>query len=835
MVQADHKIRETALSAAFYFKFKKYRLLDKILRLLIVLGGLAIFIKLFQFTALGQVAKIIPNYVLNISIFFGLSIYYFLTFVRHYFVENEDKIKLPESVTSIDEIYTLCDFDTIYIMDEYLLKNNFTGLAKLFSKSNEIMFILSKMGVAGDKITINKLINFGAVDGLNIFSLMLEQALKEPAVNYITKADLFYVLLKQNPAIQEFLMSIDLNEEDLVNIISWSKNLFSKFSRPKTISEKLLVSNGGFAQNWSSGYTLTLDRFGVDYTVPNSFNGISIKSREHLLEQLQNVLTGDSSNSCILLGRAGVGKRTIVKELAANIYWGKVMPALMYKRIVALDAQVMMSSSASPQELLENLTASFNDTVRAGNIILFIDNFEVFLKGNETISSIDASDVLNKYLERSDFKLIAATDQASYSTYIQPKGGIASKLSVIQVEPTNKNETIQSMEDISIYLAAVKGQSITYDSLKEIYQISESQSVPKDFPGRAIDLLNSISNAAKNKGIKFVTKKFVDEIAEEIFNIPIREADEVEKVKLLNLEKTIHQRVIGQEEAVVAVSNSLRRARTNVGDSKRPMGSFLFVGPTGVGKTELSKALAATYFGDENKMVRMDMNQFQDTSGLDRFIGKKIVGQQELDGGEFVKKARQMPFSVVLLDEIEKAHPDILNLFLQLLDEGYITDGMGEKILFKNNIIIATSNAGANLIRTICAEGKDISKEKEQVLEFLQNNNLFKPEFLNRFDDIILFRSLNQEEVVQIAKIFFDKLHKKLLEQGFDIDFDQDLLTAVAEAGYKPEFGAREIRRVFQDMIENSVARKILEGGIVTGQKVIIGADILPPEAVEKS
>lgn len=312
-----------------------------------------------------------------------------------------------------------------------------------------------------------------------------------------------------------------------------------------------------------------------------------------------------------------------------------------------------------------------------------------------------------------------------------------------------------------------------------------------------------------------------------MFNAPLQSVAEEEKSTLINLEEKLHQRMVGQEEAVRAVSDALRRARTRVGSSKKPIGSFLFLGPTGVGKTELSKTLAWAYFGDERSMVRMDMNEFQSLQGVDRFIGRKVSGTDQLEGGEFVKKVREKPFSVVLLDEIEKAHPDILNLFLQMLDEGYITDGMGEKVILSNAIIIATSNAGANLIREGVAAARPLSDLKNELLEYLQKENLFRPEFLNRFDGVILFKPLTQEELKQVAHLMFEQTISKMREEGYQIDIEEAALDYLVSVGYKPEYGAREMRRVFQDKIESYLAKKILDNKITKGEPFQIAlADI---------
>ena len=479
----------------------------------------------------------------------------------------------------------------------------------------------------------------------------------------------------------------------------------------------------------------------------------------------------------------------------------------------------LLSGVNDPGEAESRLLGVLNDAVRAGNVILFIDDIHVlFASGGDKIGTIDASEVIAPYLQSSELRIIGITSNNNYQTYIAPRAQIAGNMEKIEVPATDENQTIRILEDLSLYFSSKYGIQITYNALKEVYKLSERFTLEKAFPARAVDMLENVCTAAKNssflsssrrRGSIVLDRHVTDKLAESTLNVPVQEAEGDEREKLLHLEEKLHSRVIGQNEAVKAVSQALQRARTQVTDTKRPIGTFLFLGPTGVGKTELTKALSWAYFGSEESMVRMDMNEFQDSASVGRFIGRKMPGSEQLEGGEFVKKVREKPFSVILLDELEKAHPDILNLFLQILDEGYCTDGMGNKISFQNSIIIATSNAGANLIREGVTAGKTSEGLKTELLNYLQSQGIYKPEFLNRFDGTIVFKPLTKEELLKIAGLIFQSSCESLKQKGYIIQIEQPALEKLVEWGYKPEFGARPMRRVFQEIGRASCRERV--------------------------
>ncbi len=792
---------------------------------IILLGNLQAFLpKFLRFDFLNSFTLIL----LKISIFFGLIAFAILIFIKNYFRKLEEKNQISKNALDF-EFYKICDLETARIVGVLEKNPNVLEILKRLLDSKRVAFILSELNAGPD--FLGKMLEGIPKDALsyNLLLKVLETALGnvlEEDAEQITAGDLFYGFLKLSDTLSNLLLTLELDEEDLKNIIFWENNLFRQINHPKSLTESLKVKTSGIAQNWVSGYTLNLNRFGFDITGPNLFNGFSVFGREELILEIENILSKSSKNNCILTGEVGVGKATLAYGIAERIYWGKTLPSLAYKRVVSLDIGSMLSGAINQEEVEARFLSILGDAAAAGNIILFIDNIHTLFSGGK-VGTIDASEALIPYLQNPNLQIICTTTNRNFQTYIEPKTALVNCFEKIEVPPTDKQQTIRILEDLSLYYSNRFKLRITYSALKEVYRLADNFITNKEFPEKAIDILDSACSSANSSNIGILDSRALDSVEEKILNIPVKEAEEDEKEKLLHLEERIHERIIGKNEAVKAVADALRRARTKSKDDKRPIGSFLFLGPTGVGKTELAKALAEVYFGDEACMVRMDMNEYQDAGAQDRFIGKKLPGTFELEAGDLVKGVRERPFSVILLDELEKAHPNILNLFLQILDEGYITDGMGEKVIFSNCIIIATSNAGANFIRENIRKGTDIKILSKELLNYLLKENIYKPEFLNRFDGVIVFPPLTQEEILRIAKLMFKAIKEEYKKRGYVIELAPEVLEKLSQMGFESELGARPMKRVFQDVLENFLATKILEGKIEKGETFTVNLDDL--------
>ncbi|MDD2696639.1 MAG: AAA family ATPase, partial [Candidatus Pacebacteria bacterium] len=401
---------------------------------------------------------------------------------------------------------------------------------------------------------------------------------------------------------------------------------------------------------------------------------------------------------------------------------------------------------------------------------------------------------------------------------LEQNSSLLSLFEKVEVAEISERETLMLLEDLALKLEFKYKKFVSYPALRDIITYCSRYLAAIPFPEKAMDLLDEamVLLSQTEKKDKVLMPQHIARLVSEKTQIPVGEMQIKEREILINLEKLIHQRIINQEEAVNEVSSALRRARAEVSIRKGPMGTFLFLGPTGVGKTETSKALAEIYFGSEERMIRLDMSEFQNITDIARLLGS--AGEE----GLLTTKVRETPFSLILLDEIEKAHPNILNLFLQVLDEGYVTDGLGRKVDFRNSMIIATSNAGYQIILKALKEEADWSKVKTQLLDRLFEEGVFRPEFINRFDGVIVFKPLSKENLLDIADLMLKKLQKNLQEKEVDFVVTEALKEKMVELGYDPTFGAREMRRVIQDKVENILASALLSGEIKRGSKVEI-------------
>lgn len=812
--------------------FLKSRFLDGLLSFCIFLGFLSLVI-----IASRAIISFENGWLVlfpKIFFFIGYFSLIFRIFIRRYLRSYENKTPLSSEDENVD-ISNILSFEALRTLRKFnnelpntqLLYKNIIGtslvrfvLSEIDTNDGFIVDVASKLPQSLQEVHQSDMIFYEA------YKIAVENESK-----VVTSADIFWGFLKNSKIFDQIMIDAQLEESDIKNLIYWADTLYNRELSEKNLTQKFKTYSPGIAESWAAGYTLALDRFSSDLT-PRNMGSFSIGEKNDVIREIEDALTADAKNNCILTGALGTGKTTIVKEFARKIYWGESLPELNHMRVVKIDPGAIMANAKDHSELELIVRSVFNDAISAGNVILFIDDIHTLLAGGSKEGTADVSEIIIPYMEDSSLKIIGVTTESYYETYISSKPGVSGSLQKIKVEPSGKQETIKIMEDLSLSLGYKDHLKITYNAIKAIYQFAEGLSQEKDFPAKGIDLLEEVCASARNKKIAKLDERTADDILSQITKLPVAEAGKDEKSLLINLEEKIKSRVIGQKEAVSAVVSALKRKRTAAAtDTTKPIGSFLFLGPTGVGKTELAKSLSWAYFNSESAMIRMDMSEFQDTESLGRFIGRKIPSQEELEGGDFVKKIRENPFSVVLLDELEKANPKILDLFLQILDEGIFTDGLGNRVIMKNTIIIATSNGGANIIRKGIEVGKDKKSLKAEVMEFIQSEGIYRPEFLNRFDEVILFDPLTKENIVSIANLMLAESKKEYKAKGYDIDFEGSLVETLANEGYDPEYGARPMKRAIQNKLENYIADAILKDTIKKGQNVIITKEMIYPES----
>lgn len=631
---------------------------------------------------------------------------------------------------------------------------------------------------------------------------------------HISGAVLAVAILRAFPDYESLLAHMKLDLTDLQKGVAWYETLRRMYDNSKAPRR-----TGGIARDFSFGYIPLLKRFGVNLSEQSG--GIpTVESEPHqkAVTQLIDTFGSGGRQNAVLVGEAGAGKTTIVKAFAERLLDAKAnLPSnLKFRQVFMLDSASLIAAAPGRGELEGLIMQVLGEAYSAKNIIVCLDNAQLFFE--EGVGSVDLTNVLLPILEAGNLRVVLAMDEQRYLQIGQRNAGLINALNRISVAPATREETIDIMQNQLIYMEYQRKVTYMYQSLAEAYRLSERYVHDLTMPGRALKLLESAASYAENG---FVKGNSVQQAIEQTMGIKVGVANaESERDKLLNLEDLIHERMINQTRAVQVVSDALRRARAGVRNEARPIGTFLFLGPTGVGKTELSKALADVYFGGEDRMIRLDLNEYVRPEDVARLIADGAD-----DPTSLTAQAMKQPFSVVLLDEIEKAHPQVLTTLLQLLDEGVLRDIKNREVSFRDSIVIATSNAGADRIREYIERGYKLQDFEQQITDELISSNQFKPEFLNRFDEIVVFRPLEKPELIQVIDLILKGINKQMELQKISISVTQDAKEFLVDKGYDPRLGARPMRRVVQRAVENLVAKQMLSGSVAPGTVIEITLD----------
>ncbi len=584
---------------------------------------------------------------------------------------------------------------------------------------------------------------------------------------------------------------------------------------------------GGVNRAWTGRVTPTLDAYSLDLTSEAARGRLSpLFGKKGSLDDLMRVLEKESANNVLLVGPTGCGKTSLVGGLAGAINKGTECPALAGRRLVSLEIGVLMAGAKSGGELQERLVGVLHDIEASGNIILFIDEVHNAISVGGGVETALIFSSLEPRLAAGKFQMIGATSWENYRKYIEPNEAFARLFQTVEIPEASFEETLEILEYLSLGLERKYGLKISYYALKKAIDLASRFVYERVLPDKAVGILEESVVAASRKKIRngWVTGADVEELVTQKTHIPVMEITADESHKLLNLEPKMHERLIGQEDAIKAIADSIRRARVGLRDPHRPIASLLFVGPTGVGKTEAAKTLAETFFGSETNMVSFDMSEYQQADSVNRLLGV-VGGDAGASLGLLTEKIRKNPFSLVLFDEVEKSAPPILDLFLQVLEEGHLTDAAGHTVDFSNTIIIFTSNAGTEAIYTGLRSGKAIEEISRDVFTFLQGS--FRVELLNRFDGVIVFKPLTVEQISRIVRLKLKGVQRLIGERGITLQFREELVAGLARLGFDPALGARPLRRLIQDKIEAELARKVLLGELKKGDNAVLGPELL--------
>jgi len=685
------------------------------------------------------------------------------------------------------------------------------------------------------------------------------------------------VIMEKDGIADHILLELGVNPGELLNnlneIIAEENGV-----EPAAVADNMPGRNNFKGNSNKSSNTPLLDKFGHDLTQMSRENKLDpVIGRDSEVKRIMQVLCRRTKNNPCLIGEPGVGKTAVVEGLANLIASGDVPELLKNSRIFSIDMAGMVAGTKYRGEFEERFKNALDEVIKAKNVILFIDEIHTIIGAGSAEGAMDAANILKPLLSRGEIQIVGATTLNEYRKYIEKDSALERRFQPIKIDEPNIEATILILKGLRDKYEAHHNVAITDEALIAAVNLSSRYISDRFLPDKAIDLIDEASSRKKlqaftaptpvkilekeidvitlhkedaiknqeyesaaklrdeekikkeeleklksewktnnNINTDKVSEEDIADIVSEWTGIPVKKLSDDEGQRLLKLEETLHERVVGQEEAVKSVARAIRRSRTGLKDPKRPIGSFIFLGPTGVGKTELSKTLAEVLFGDEKSLIRVDMSEYMEKHNVSRMVGSPpgYVGYDE--GGQLTEKIRRKPYSVVLFDEIEKAHPDVFNILLQIMEDGRLTDSQGRVVDFKNTVIIMTSNVGARNISEPKHLGFSDSKDEDSRYKDIKANVMeelkktFRPEFLNRVDDIIVFQPLKKEEIMQIARMLLDELKVRMSKNDIDMEYNEDVVNFITDKGYDPIFGARPLRRAIQSEIEDKLADKIL-------------------------
>ena len=700
----------------------------------------------------------------------------------------------------------------VYLRQKRQVKNFIEGLAYKIKSSEDAPVKVILDNKAGEFL-LNRL-------GVQLSDLVQSANLKKVKFTNFSPTSYRQVieyLLKNDVWSSDLLRKMEIEKEDLVTTASW-------WDRKRTEETQILpIKSGrpGIGLELLFGYTPQLNQYSVDLSLPQPFSHRLI-GRLEVVSRMERVLT--SGNSIVLIGQPGVGKKTVVLEFARRAAGGEFGAKMAFRRVLEFDYNFLLSEASDLNLKKAKLAEILAEASGAGNTILMIRDIQRIT--HQDVEGYDFTDIFEEHLEKRELKIIAVSTPEDYERYIAPNMRLRKYLEKVEVVQPTKEEALEILVEAAGRWEALRGITIRVNALRNILEESDRYITETPFPEKALELLDAVVTYIEQKGEKVVTVDATNAVLAEKTGISFARLTTQEKKLLGNIEEVIHKRLINQETAVELIGKSLRARTVGIAKDNRPMGSFLFLGPTGVGKTETAKVLARVYYGSEENILRFDMAEYSGSEGLERLIGSVSKNQP----GALTTAIKNKPASLLLLDEIEKAPPTIYNLFLALLDEGSMTDAFGKKINGKNLFLIGTSNAGAEYIRQLVSRGTRADELQKKVLDYVLQKGIFSPEFLNRFDGVVVYEPLQMQHLVKIARILLEELAQNVRRKNVYLKITPEAVEKLAEDGYDPAFGARPMRRIIDLILGDLIGKAILKEEIKEGDKI----KIVPGEAKEE-
>jgi ATP-dependent Clp protease ATP-binding subunit ClpC len=753
--------RKSGFSFERWFKVFTFNLVSRfmgaIIRLLLFIVGIYVLVFVFIFGAIGMVVWVL----------------------------------IPPLSYSLYKKYLRSPQQVSHDLVEQINDHPDQALSIIFS-SRPGKFTLEHLGVSREELLAKSEEKIKSLKKVNNFHKLVQEVVKSGSLD------------------EENLNSHGIKFNDLEEAASWWDAVAAEES---AVEENPPFGRAGIGAELLYGYTPNLTDYSTDLSAPQSFSHHLI-GRHNLVSRMERVLS--SEKNIFLIGPPGVGKKTVVLEFANRAATGQLGSKMAYNKVLELNHNVLISESSDVNQKKLKLMQILAEAANAGNIILMIKDMHRLT--NPAVEGFDFTDVFEQFLEQRKIKIIGILTEHEYERFMAPNLRLRKFFESIEVKQPSREEALQIIFEAAKRWEATKGIITTVPAVRQILDGSERYITEIPFPEKALELLDSAVTYCLKNNKQVVDPDLVRDVLAEKTGISLARLTEREKNKLTNLEEIIHKRLVNQETAVNLIAQILRSKTTGVVDSRRPLGSFIFLGPTGVGKTETAKVLAKVYFGSEANILRFDMAEYAGQEGLERLIGSLDNNQP----GVMTTEIRNRPASLLLLDEIEKAPPQIFNLFLSMLDEGKITDAFGRQVNCSHLFIVATSNAGAEFIRTIVEQGVKGGQLQKQVMNRVMEERIFSPEFINRFDGAIVYEPLTKDNLLKIADYQLSELKHNLKEKNIFVDFDQSVVEKVVADGYDPAFGARPMRRVIELQLGDMIGRGILSGEIKEGKKVNI-------------